>query len=311
MVAIPKDLKSQVLPEVVSVVPPVRPGSTLHIDGDYLAYFAAGGDGMALNICRMVVRERCEKMRVMAGCEKLLIHLSDPRCTKGDRRFISVTQPYQGQRLSGKKPGNWAATREYIESGEHGIPMKVWMTREADDGAAYCCETRSHGNDAVASKDKDWRMFAGWHLDWDTFQLTEVPVDAFHVVGRNKLDYGHWFFWYQMLIGDTADHIPGISGCGKGRAPIVLADATDNATAFDAVAAVYQRRKRAAWADYMVEQAALLWMRTDREASLVDFLKVFPYNDDIMAEAKRMTDRVATEKAELESILNAYNKSSN
>lgn len=311
MVAVPKNLTSQVQPEVVSVVPPVRPGSTLHIDADYMAYFAAGGEDMAVNICRMIVRDRAEKMRVMAGCEKVLFQLSDPRSTKGDRYFISATQPYQGQRLSGHKPGNWRATRDYIESGEHGIPMKTWMTREADDGAAYCCETRSNGNDAVASKDKDWRMFAGYHLDWDTFQLTHVPVGAFHVVGANKLDYGHYWFWYQMLVGDTADHIPGITGCGKGRAPLVLADATDNASAFDAVRDVYERRKRKAWADYMVEQAALLWMRTDRDASITDFLKVFPHNDDIIAAAERLTHRVAIEKAELEKILNASIQKSN
>lgn len=314
---LPPDLGNMVQPEPVSIVPEVVPGRRCHIDGDYLAYFAAGGADMPISIARQTVRDRCEKFRIMTGSESVLLQLSDNRCTKGDRMFISVTQPYQGQRLSGQKPKNWQATREYIDSGAHNIPMKVWKTREADDGAAYCAETQSGGLDAVCSKDKDWRMFAGLHCIWDTFQLVQVNPGDFRVDGPDPVKkkdgttdprkyYGHFFFWQQMLYGDTADHIPGIRGYGEATAAEVLLDCTSNADAFDVVAAIYRKAKRKAWADYMVEQAALLWMRTDREASLLDFLKVFPADEEILAAAQRMQARVINDKIELENILNGY-----
>lgn len=309
---LPKELPSMVQPEPVSIVPEMVKGRRCHIDGDYLAYFAAGGSEMPLSICRQVVRERCEKFRIMTGSESVLLQLSDNRCTKGDRAFISVTQPYQGQRLSGQKPRNWQACREYIESGEHELPMKNWKTREADDGAAYCAETQSGGLDAICTKDKDWRMFAGLHCIWDTFQLVQVNPGDFRVDGpppaKGKLQkyYGHFFFWQQMLYGDTADHIPGVHGIGEATAAKLLLDCTDNADAFAVVADIYRKKKRTAWADFMVEQAALLWMRTDRHASVVDFLKVFPEDEEIILAAQKMQQRVIEDKRQLEEILNGY-----
>lgn len=314
---LPKDLGSMVQPEPVSIVPEMVKGRRCLIDGDFLAYFAAGGENMPVSICRQVVRERAEKFRVMTGSESILLQLSDNRCTKGDRVFISTTQPYQGQRLSGKKPGNWQSTREYIDSGAHGIPMKVWKTREADDGAAYCAETQSGGLDAICTKDKDWRMFAGLHCIWDTFQLVQVNPGDFRVDGPAPVKdkngktplqkyYGHFFFWQQMLYGDTADHIPGIHGIGEATAAQLLLDCTCNFDAFNVVADIYAKKKRAAWADYMVEQAALLWMRTDRHADLLDFLKIFPEDEEIIIAAEKMKQRVIEDKRQLEEILNGY-----
>lgn len=308
---LPKDLGSMVQPEPVSIVPPQVPGRVCHIDSDFLAYFAAGGENMPISICRQVVRERVEKFRVMTGSESVLLHLTDSRSTKGDRYLIGTTVPYQGQRLSGKKPGNWAATREYIESGTHGLPMKFWKTREADDGVAYCAE-RSGGVDAICTKDKDFRMFSGLHCLWDTFQLVQVNPGDFRVDGpapaKGKVQkyYGHFFFWQQMLYGDTADNIPGVHGIGEATAAKLLLDCTNNAEAFDVVADIYRKKKRKEWSDYMVEQAALLWMRTDRHADLLDFLKVFPEDEEIITAAEKMKQRVLEDKATLESILKGY-----
>lgn len=306
-----EDAPNMVQAEPVSIVPPQVKGRVCHIDADFLAYFAAGGTNMPVSVCRQVVRERSEKFRVMTGSETILEHLTDSRSSKGDRYFIGATQPYQGQRLSGKKPGNWATTREYIESGAHELPLKFWKTREADDGIAYCAEL-SGGLDAICTKDKDMRMFAGLHCIWDTFQLVQVNPGDFRVDGpapaKGKIQkyYGHFFFWQQMLYGDTADNIPGIHGIGEATAAQLLLDCTNNAEAFDVVADIYRKKKRKEWADYFVEQAALLWMRTDRGASLLDFLKVCPEDEEIVAAASRMQHRVLEDKATLENILRGY-----
>ncbi len=306
------DLPSQVTEEAVSIVPEMVPGRVCHIDGDFLAYFAAGGDNLPPNIVRQIVRDRCEKFRVMTGSEKVLMHLTDSRSTKGDRYIIGATQPYQGQRLSGKKPANWRLARDYIESGEHGIALKFWKTREADDGMAFCAE-RSAGLDAVCTKDKDMRMFAGLHCEWDTFQLTQVNPGDYRVLGpvkRSKVKvFGHVFFWMQMLMGDTADNIPGCYRMGSGRAEKALRDTSNNSEAFDVVLNLYKKHYGEEAHNYMVEQAALLWMRTDRDADLCNFTSIFPKDSErkipVQNAALALIARVNKEKQELEDILNA------
>ncbi len=293
------------------IIPEVVPARVCNIDGDFLAYFAAGGESMAAGISRNVARDRIEKFRIMSGSGKSRVHLSSGDCNKGLRFLVAQAEPYQGQR-AGKKPKNWLPVREFLEeyTGEL-CEIKKWRTREADDGAAYCCETLSGGLDAVASKDKDWRMFAGLHIDWDTFQLTQVNPGDYRVDGANGKVYGHYFFWWQMLRGDTADHIPGIPMCGEQTATAYLDGTTSNADAFRVVADVYKtkRKRQKDWADYFCEQASLLWMRTDRIAHILDFLKVIPTDspdlDEILSAAQRLSDRVQHDLEILESIKNA------
>lgn len=305
------DVAAQFQEEASVIVPEMVPGRHCHVDGDYLAYFAAGGDEMPINICRDVARERIEKFRIMTGSEKAVLHLSDSCCTKGDRFFIATSQPYQGQR-SGRKPRNWSGVREFLENYTGpDFTVKNWKTREADDGVAYICSTGDH---ACASRDKDWRMFPALHCDWLTFQLTRVNPGDFKVYGPEppkdeaRKMFGEYFFWWQMLKGDEADYIPGLYGYGDESATAILSDVSNSREAFERVRAEYVGTCGDTWSDYMVEQAALLWMRTDREARLCDFLKVMHQDPDITAAAARMTARVAEEKLELERIVNGYYK---
>lgn len=287
-------------------IPPVTvPGRICHIDGDYLCYFAAGGGEMPPGIARQTAKDRIEKFRVLTGSERAIVHLSSRDCTKGERFFIAKETPYQGQR-TGKKPGNWAVVREFLENYDGKLfTVKIWKTREADDGAAYCCEA-SGGRDACASRDKDWRMFSAIHIDWVTFQICEVPPGTYHIVGDNGEDYGHYFFWFQMLAGDTADHIPGLYGTGKVDAREILAGCNSNADAFATVVSRYREQRPDDWQDYFVEQAALLWMRTGRLAEISDFTSIIPDGNEWVAQSvARLTSRVEREKAELQEILDA------
>ncbi len=293
------------------LIPEVVPGRIVNIDGDFLAYFAAGGESMEAGISRNVARDRIEKFRVMTGSERARVHLSAGDCDKGLRYLVAKETPYQEQRSGGRKPKNWLAVREFLETYEGDLcEIKRWRTREADDGAAYCCETLSGGLDAVASKDKDWRMFAGLHCDWDSFVLTQVNPGDYRVDGKNGKVYGHYFFWWQMLRGDTADHIPGLRGVGEERATALLDGTTSNFDAFTVVAGEYanKRKRQKDWPDYFAEQAALLWMRTDRQAGLLDFLKVIPnehpWYPQIILAAQQLLNRVKSDLDLLESIKN-------
>lgn len=117
-------------------------------------------------------------------------------------------------------------------------------------------------------------------------------------MGDNTKQYGLKWFWLQMLQGDTADHIPGLEQyrgdwdqknkvfkfkkMGEKTAEKMLEDCRDNRAAFERVRELYLNAytrvdedgnvtNPGLWADRFVEQASLLWMRTDFDATVCDF----------------------------------------
>lgn len=260
---------------------------TCHIDGDYLAYFSAGGDEMPVGTARRVAAERIEAFREMSGSAKALVHLTASDSTKGDRFLAATVKPYQGQRNSGRKPKNWAVLRDYLENSEYvTFERKLWHDREADDGMALASFQVIDPvvQTVIATKDKDMRMLAGTHIDWTHYTLTEVPKGTYELIGPyDGLVYGTKWFFLQLLQGDTADNIPGLpkfygKQCGPATAEKALAGTTCNEEAAELVATAYLdhygHRDLAHAA--MAEQACLLWLRGDTLARIDDFLRVLP-----------------------------------
>lgn len=286
-------------------VAPVE-GRVLHVDGDYCAYYCAGSDDTDAGSARRNLIERLRQAKRASGATKIIVHLSANACTKGERYLIAQSQPYQGQRNTGRKPDNWLHLREFME-GYTGVEFtpKIWLNREADDGMAYVCHHAAKDFGllhAVYTADKDMRMFAGLHIVWKTFQQVELPLDTYDLVGPDGKQYGHKWFWNQMLMGDTADHIPGLKGVGEKTAAGWLKDTKDNDDGCRVVCNAYRISKGQEWADYFVEQAGLLWMRTDREAAVDNFLVLHCFGDDhdtIHAATRRMVLRVMMENARL------------
>jgi DNA polymerase-1 len=282
----------------------------VHVDGDYLAYFAAGGDGMPVGTARQVCADRIEAFREMSGSAKAIVHLTLSGSTKGERYLAATVKPYQGQRHKGSRPKNWGALRDYMESADHiRFSRKLWLDREADDGVALASfSSRDPINEvAIATKDKDFRMFAGRHLCWDSYTEVLVPPDAYEVLGeigpaddREEVVFGHKWFWLQMLQGDTADNIPGVPllygvKCGPTRAATALAGTTCNREAYDVVSRAYHAHYGDGWSDRMAEQACLLWMRNDADAAVDNFLQIAPLHKA----AARLKRRIATARATL------------
>jgi DNA polymerase-1 len=88
----------------------------------------------------------------------------------------------------------------------------------------------------------------------------------------------------QMLQGDTADNIPGLprlddKPVGPKRAEKLLAGTACDDDAFDIVAHAYAFEYGDEWRKRITEQALLLWLRTDRDASLYNWLQVVPGAD--------------------------------
>lgn len=278
-----------------------------HVDGDYMAYFAAGNDGCSAGEARRNVLSRISKLKSVSGAGRVVMHLTHGASTKGDRFLVATTQPYQGQRSSGRKPRNWQFLREWMETYDEGaFEPKIWLTREADDGIAHVCDkVARHRNllHVVHTADKDMRMFAGFHVSWNEFKLTEVPLDAYDIIGKDGKQYGHKWFWHQLLTGDSADHIPGLPGIGPATADSLLAKTTCNEDAAPVVYGEYSRARGEEWQDYFAEQAVLLWMRTDLHADLLDVLKLQVFGPKLIAAFERLRQAVSVKRNALARIM--------
>lgn len=277
------------------VFPPVVPGRWLHLDGDYMAYYSAGKDETSPGEARRNALDRIELTRLRAGAEKVRVHLSASGCTKAHRYLIATVKPYQAQRAGSRKPKNWGYLREILEHYEGPLfTPKVWTTREADDGLAYCAAI---DDIVISTRDKDMQMLPGTHINWMTYQLTDVPRGAWEVIGADEKTYGLKWFYLQLLQGDAADHIPGIPKlfgklCADKTAAKYLAPCQGRDTAYDYVQAAYQDHYGETWADSLIEQAGLLWLRTDAQATIPNVLEAFPNDKRLAAAADRLVDRV-------------------
>lgn len=272
-------------------------GRILLVDGDYAAYYHSGKDDTHWTKGRDEFLSRIAAARDATGSDLVEIHLSSPLCTKGDRYAIAFSKAYQSNRGGSSKPANWEAMREYLTNlSSPKVKTVVWEDREADDGVAYVStEAAKNGRyHAIHTRDKDFRMFPGIHLDWTTFSTVEVPFGTFLKVGNNGKQFGHYWFWRQMLWGDGADAIPGCKGIGEKRSNEVLEGTVNNADAERVVKQLYKEKFGVhKWADVYVEQAALLWMRNDVDASLGGFLQIMDPTDGDVSEAFfRMRERV-------------------
>jgi DNA polymerase-1 len=283
------------------VFPPTVSGFTLHMDGDYLAYYCAGNDDCEPGRARQNAMGRIDATRRLCGAESVTLHLSSAACTKANRYLIATVKAYQGQR-TGRKPKNWAYLRDVLEHYEGpNFKPKLWMTREADDGMAYCA---NQARVAISTRDKDMRMLPGLHINWMTYELTEVKRGEYDVIGTDGLQYGRKWFYLQLLQGDTADNIPGLpklfgKQCGEATGQKYLASATTPENAYDFVQTAYADFYGPLWPDALAEQAALLWLRTDAQASIANVAEAFPDCPHIKRALERLEQRVTKELNEL------------
>lgn len=270
---------------------PVSADTELHIDGDYAAYYFSGNDETPFGDARSNMVRTLELVRRIAGAGgRSIIHLTAGGSHKGHRYQIATVKPYQGQRDSSRRPKNWQAMREWLESGNvQGHKIKLWDDREADDGVAASARyaLTVGKRPAIFSRDKDFQMIPGRHVSWTTLAVTEVEPTTWAKADEDGRIYGQKWFWMQMLQGDSADNIPGLEGqptvdgkgfktCGAKCAEDRLAAASNPEEAYATVRDLYQRYYGESWPARFAEQAALLWMRTDNDARLDDFLRAVP-----------------------------------
>lgn len=271
--------------EPTGLIPAKVEGRVLLVDGDMIAYSNAGNDECPPARARLSAIARLETMRDMSGSEKIVVHLTSNSSTKGDRYVIATVKPYQAHRKGSKRPKNWGYLRDWMESYTGDLfTVKTWGTREADDGIAYHATVLGVDRACIATADKDMRMIPAWHLDWQSYTMTRLDTE-FRVTGENGKLYGHAWFWQQVLQGDAADGIPGLpkwldrNGKAKLIGEVTAKKFIDSVSldndALIMCASLYKTWYAEDWADQLVEQMALLWMRRDKQAAIDDAARWF------------------------------------
>lgn len=122
------------------------------------------------------------------------------------RDAIAVTQPYKGNRTQ-PKPPYLPDVRQYLVDmwGAH-----IVEGREADDTVAIEY-LKDPDKRCIVAIDKDLLQIPGNHYNYKKDNLFVVtPEEAAR------------FFYVQLLEGDRTDHIKGLPGIGKAKAPRLI-----------------------------------------------------------------------------------------
>jgi hypothetical protein len=191
-------------------------GRVLHIDGDFLAYHVSFDNETPFADMIHNHDVAVEILRLSAGAERTLLHLTASEGCKGSRYEIAIQSAYQINRVDKEKPKMLDAIKKWMEDSRGALNH---INQEADDGLCQALwSAHAAGTPELAvlvSKDKDLWMCTGWHLDWDEKTLEYVDGFGYTSLDRSKSTpkirgKGTKYFWSQMLTGDAADSIKGL-----------------------------------------------------------------------------------------------------
>lgn len=197
------------------------------VDADSLIYRVAATTKSLETAKRRFVSEALT-LSFLADADISRLHLTPKHCKKANRFNVVATQPYQGNRapkldaegnpLPSNKPELVEPLRYVIGRKQLELPPELEIVfndvYEADDSVVMACH--ANPNAVFYSEDKDLDCLGNRKL----CQHSKVILPAVTGLGwlamkelsRSKkvVGRGPVFFWAQMLMGDTADHIKGI-----------------------------------------------------------------------------------------------------
>lgn len=182
----------------------------------------------------------------------------------GFRYDVAKTKPYKGTRKN-PKPFHFYNILVYLLA-NYNTTVAIGGL-EADD---LICQTQFGRSDTIiCSRDKDLRICPGWHFSWECGKQAAIEPTETNELGwldwesEKFIGYGKAFFYYQMLVGDAADNIPGLPGIGHAAAKKLLIDCTTEEEYLNAVKQCYKDKMGNKSKEFFMEQANLLWMQMD------------------------------------------------
>lgn len=164
------------------------------------------------------------------------------------RHDVATIKPYKGNRDPNHRPKYYKEIRQYLV--EH-YDVEVVDGIEADDAVASAQWAKPDKSTCIVSIDKDLKMIPGFHYNPVKKELFEVD--------KHDADL---FFWWQMMVGDATDNIPGIAGVGPKTADkIIEACGGDLEEIKGVVKSMYEREYGDRAASALEEIGLLLWMQ--------------------------------------------------
>ena len=120
---------------------------------------------------------------------------------------------------------------------------------EADDMVRVWAEECKAANlDAiVVSVDKDLDCITGLHFN--PRKQTIYTIEE---------DFADWFYWKQIIMGDSTDNIPGIEGVGPKKAEAILTGLTTTKERKQAVCKAYHNKYKEEGYAYMIANGRLI-----------------------------------------------------
>ena len=281
-------------------------GRVLQDDTDFICYQCAHIDE-TLDYALDKVFKNLDYARRMAGAETVNMHLT--MGMKGGRAEMATVAPYQEKRNAKKNPElayRVGQLREALANHKcRTFTPIVNITQEADDSLRQMQYARIQEcgleSSVMRSGDKDLWFSEGLHMDDQGrfYTVDGYGWTAYREVGNVKpklIGQGTSWFWHQLVMGDTADNIPGlpkISGrllnryvptktynakrkagaCGEAKAVAMLKDVTTDTEAARRVMEAYEETYGTDAVEMLVEQAFLLWIRrTNKLTEVVTYL---------------------------------------
>jgi len=264
------------------------PGRVLLLDGDAACYRASATCKTLDTAIRRFVKLTMEYM-FLTNCSAVRIHLTAKGGAKCNRAWYPTVKPYQGNRNGSPKPPLLEPLRSAIAHYSSGAGVQIppeWTVLlhdywEADDGLiqdAYHYKDKG----VLYSEDKDLRLTPYPYYEISTGITDYLPVGdtvgwlekTYTDAGSLKIKgHGVKFFWWQMLAGDTADNIRGITKykgklCGDALAFELLNPLTSEQEIANLVLLGYAQNQQ-----NFLPEAECLWLRRFAEDSAYVYIK--------------------------------------
>jgi 5'-3' exonuclease len=148
----------------------------------------------------------------------------------GNNFRYNVYPEYKANRISQARPKWEKQVKRFFETEWHAHYTEAI---EADDMLGI----RQREDTIICHLDKDLNQIAGHHFNWELRRLGVVIREkSIYTLTQEEADY--WFF-YQLLVGDTTDNIKGIPGIGPKKAAGILYGCETNQERYEAVADRY------------------------------------------------------------------------